>query len=115
VKIRIVKKRTMGNQDSKERDDVLNYENDPINERKYDKIPYPQKYGWCACCGKPLSEYDSYNSQGYHCHLCFSNLVTDQKYWYCTIHMKLPPHLISSKFLKDKDYLYQRTLDEFVT
>ena len=39
---------------------------------EYDKTPNGSLYGWCIECGKEMSEYDSWNSQGHHCAECFS-------------------------------------------
>lgn len=85
---------------------------------EYSKTPEPQEYGFCHCCDKPMSEYDSWHSQGFHCAECFSHLVWDDKYFYCALHDDLPLHLrgIDTKIQKliDSKVYKNRRLDDFM-
>ena len=88
--------------------------------------PEPQKYGFCHCCGKPMSEYDWWGSQGGHCVECFDHLVfVDEQirdidgmnvngYYYCSLHDEIPPHLKTDvqKAIDSKAYK-NKTLDDF--
>jgi len=79
-------------------------------------IPEPQKYGWCACCGKPLSEFDFFATFKNLCSECSSNQVKDSKQTYCLLHDKLPRHLQTNKiqYLIDSRAYKNHSLTEFI-
>jgi len=72
-----------------------------MNKDEPDIVPNPQKFGYCFCCNKPMSESDWWGSQGHHCRECFSNLVFDDKYYYCRLHSDLPAPLKAAEEFKN--------------